>query len=153
MLRHFVFKIYAFEGKLSRYWSVRPGISFSVSLFFFLIFTVILHKHRYEVVKNFMYIMSHICCMYVNRKQRVAYINTLKRSLVAQILMNRPPQKRSLSQITIFFNIPPTFVLVFLKTKWDFFTFYWLPIVHKQPYKADLFLIPAHARLPNYQNC
>ena len=56
-------------------------------------------------------------------------------------LMNRLPKKRSLSSITIFFIMPPfhnatMFSVSVNEDQERLPTFYWLPKLHKQPYKA-----------------
>ena len=51
-------------------------------------------------------------------------------------LMNRLPKKRSLSSITIFFHNATRFAVCVNEDQERLPTFYWLPKLHKKPYKA-----------------
>ena len=51
-------------------------------------------------------------------------------------LMNRLPKKRNLSSITIFFYNATRFAVSVNEDQERLPTFYWLPKLHKQPYKA-----------------
>ena len=51
-------------------------------------------------------------------------------------LMNRLPKKRSLSSITIFFHNATRFAVSVNEDQERLPTFYWLPKLHKKPYKA-----------------
>ena len=66
--------------------------------------------------------------------------------------MNRLPQKRSLSSITIFKNATDYGVSL-VKTKRDFLQSIGYLNCTNNPIRLDLLLILAHARIPNYQNC
>ena len=50
--------------------------------------------------------------------------------------MNRLLKKRNLSSITIFFHNAPRFDASVNEDQERLLTFYWLPKLHKQPYKA-----------------